>query len=213
MAQTEVKKILAPGARATRGHGFLEPFLARRRYRMAQSLIPSDRRNGCIVDIGCGSSPLFLATSGFAEKIGLDKSFNAGIIESFASPNLKLIEHDIEKVVELPLESNSCDVVTMLAVIEHIEPHRLKPLLAEIYRILKPGGVYILTTPAPWTDGLLRIMARMKLVSPAEIDEHKDAYDRASIFAMLAVAGFREENLQGGYFELGLNVWAAGTKA
>ena len=107
---------------------------------MAQSLIPSDRRNGCIVDIGCGSSPLFLASSDFAEKIGLDKSFNSGIIESFASPNFRLIEHDIEKVVELPLETNSCDVVTMLAVIEHIEPHRLKPLLAEIYRILKPGG-------------------------------------------------------------------------
>ena len=180
---------------------------------MAQSLIPSDRRNGCIVDIGCGTSPLFLASSDFAEKIGLDKSFNAGIIESFASSNLKLIEHDIEKVVELPLETNYCDVVTMLAVIEHIEPHRLKPFLAQIYRILKPGGVYILTTPAPWTDGLLRIMARMRLVSPAEIDEHKDAYDRSSILAMLMVAGFREENLQGGYFELGLNVWAAATKA
>jgi len=55
-------------------------------------------------------------------------------------------------------------------------------------------------------------MARMKLVSPAEIDEHKGAYDCASIFAMLVVAGFREENLQGGYFELGLNVWASATK-
>ncbi len=213
MAQTEVKNILAPGTRATRGHGFLEPFLARKRYRLAQSLIPSDRRNGCIVDIGCGTSPLFLASSDFAEKIGLDKSFNSGIVESFAGPNFRLIEHDIEQVGELPLDSNSSDVVTMLAVIEHVEPHRLKFLLAEIYRILKPGGVYILTTPAPWTDGLLRIMARMKLVSSVEIDEHKDAYDRASIFAMLVVAGFREENLRGGYFELGLNVWAAATKA
>jgi SAM-dependent methyltransferase len=180
---------------------------------MAQSLIPSDRRNGCIVDIGCGSSPLFLASSDFAVKIGLDRSFNSGIAESYASPNFRLIEHDIENVGELPLESNACDVVTMLAVIEHIEPHSLKPLLAEIYRILKPRGKYIMTTPAPWADRLLRIMARMKLVSPAEIDEHKDAYDRASIFAMLVVAGFREENLRVGYFELGLNVWAAATKA
>jgi SAM-dependent methyltransferase len=180
---------------------------------MAQSLMPSDRRNGCIVDIGCGTSPLFLASSDFAEKIGLDKSFNSGIVESFAGPNLRLIEHDIEELVELPLESTSCDVVTMLAVIEHIEPHRLKPVLAEVYRILKPGGAYILTTPAPWTDSLLRISARLKLVSSAEIDEHKDVYDRASIFAMLVIAGFREENLRGGYFELGLNVWATATKA
>ena len=37
----------------------------------------------------------------------------------------------------------------------------------------------------------------MKLVSPAEIDEHKDAYDRASILAMLVVAGFREREPTG----------------
>jgi SAM-dependent methyltransferase len=163
---------------------------------MAQSLIPSARRNGCIVDIGCGTSPLFLASSDFAEKIGLDKSFNAGIIESFASSNLKLIEHDIEKVVELPLESNSCDVVTMLAVIEHIEPHRLKSLLAEIYRILKPGGL-ILTTPAPWTDGLLRIMARMKLVSPRKSTSTKTLMI-AHPFLPCSWSRFREENLRGG---------------
>lgn len=180
---------------------------------MARSLIPSGHPKGRIVDIGCGMLPLFLASSDFAEKIGLDQSFNHSLAQSFTSPSFRLIEHDIEKVDELPLESNCCDAVTALAVIEHLEPDRLKPLFSEVHRILKPGGVYILTTPAPWTDGLLRFMARLQLVSPTEIDEHKGVYDRTSIFAMLVTAGFREERLRGGYFELGLNFWTVAIKS
>jgi SAM-dependent methyltransferase len=186
--------------------------LARRRYKVAQSLIPSDRRKGCIADIGCGTFPLFLAGIDFSEKIGLDKSFNSGVADSFTTPGFKLIEHDIEDGGGLPLKNNCCDVVTMLAVIEHIERSRLEGLLPEVYRILKPGGLYVVTTPAPWTDTLLRIMARLNLVSPAEIHEHKTLFDRASLLEMLAKAGFREENIRGGYFELGLNVWAVASR-
>jgi len=180
---------------------------------MAQSLIPLNHPKGCIVDIGCGRHPLFLASSDFADKIGLDKSFTSSVAQSISSDKFRLIQYDIEKDGNLPLKSNCCDIVTMLAVIEHLEPQRLNPLFAEVCRVLKPGGLYIITTPAPWTDGLLRNMAKLKLVSPAEIDEHKGAYDRTSIFAMLVTACFRKENLRGGYFELGLNVWAAATKA
>jgi len=180
---------------------------------MAQSLIPLNHPKGCIVDIGCGRHPLFLASSDFAEKIGLDKSFPSSDSQPISSDNIRLVRHDIEEDGNLPLKSNCCDVVTMLAVIEHLEPERLKPLFAEICRVLKPGGIYIITTPAPWSDTLLRTMAKLKLVSSAEIDEHKGVYDRTSIFAMLVSACFRKEHIRGGYFELGLNVWAAATKA
>ncbi len=179
---------------------------------MAQSLIPPDHRKGCIVDIGCGTLPLFLASSDFAQKIGLDKSFNSNIAQSFDSSGIELIEHDIEKVGELPLKDNCCDVVTMLAVVEHIERQQLERLLVQVYRILKPGGIYIVTTPAPWTDALLRIMARLNLVSAAEIHEHKALYGRTSLLAMLVRAGFRERGMRGGYFELGLNVWAVASR-
>jgi SAM-dependent methyltransferase len=180
---------------------------------MALSLIPPDYRKGCIVDIGCGTFPLFLASTDFAEKIGLDKSFNPSVAHALTSPSFRLVEHDIEKVEELPFGDSCCDVVTMLAVIEHLEPQRLERLFAEVYRILKPSGIYIITTPAPWTDRLLRIMARLRLASSAEIDEHKGCYDRASIFDMLATAGFRGESMRGGYFELGVNVWAVASRA
>ena len=46
-----------------------------------------------------------------------------------------------------------------------------------------------MTTPAPWTDKLLRIMARLHLVSQVEIDEHKDAYSKDRISKFLQEAG------------------------
>ena len=63
-----------PKERVTRGSGLLETFLARRRAEMANRLIPSISRAGCIADIGCGRHPYFLLNTIFSRKIGLDKS-------------------------------------------------------------------------------------------------------------------------------------------
>ncbi len=209
----EVNDILEPGTRATRGSGFLEPFLAHRRYLMAQSLIPSEYRKGCIVDIGCGTRPLFLAGSGFVNKIGLDKDFSSDSVSLFSSDNFRLIKHDLEKDAELPLEGNCCNAVTMLAVIEHLNAWQLPSLFAEVFRILKPGGICIVTTPASWTDGLLGIMSKLNLVSSTEIHEHKGLYDRGRILEMLMAAGFPRDGLRSGYFELGLNIWISAMRS
>jgi len=45
----------------------------------------------------------------------------------------------------LPYEENSFDLVTFTEVAEHLENHR--SIIREIYRVLKPGGMLILTTP------------------------------------------------------------------
>jgi len=58
----------------TRGSGLLEGFLARQRSRQARTLIPPSSGNGRVLDIGCGSYPLFLVGSEFAEKFGLEMS-------------------------------------------------------------------------------------------------------------------------------------------
>lgn len=50
-------------------HGPLDLWLARKRYRMAQELVSPVADRGRILDIGCGSYPLFLITTDFAEKI------------------------------------------------------------------------------------------------------------------------------------------------
>ena len=197
--------------RVTRGYGLLEGSLARQRSKTANQLIPSTHRSGRILDIGCGSHPLFLMETEFCEKYGLDKT--AGTLHSGSYENgLTIVNHDIEEVGSTPFDEEYFDIVTMLAVFEHIEPNRLVGLMKEVKRLLKPGGIFIMTTPAFWTDGLLRIMSKLKLVSPVEIEEHKAAYSHSKIASILLQAGFSKEGLQFGYFEIFMNIWTTAAK-
>jgi SAM-dependent methyltransferase len=184
----------------------LEGFLARLRCRRADSLIEPGLRNGRLLDVGCGSFPLFLTRCSFESKYGIDRvPRNNG-----ADPRLEginLVDFDLEAGSHLPFPDDYFDVITALAVFEHIDQERLVPLLSEVARLLKPGGQYIMTTPAPWTEGILATMARVRLVSSAEIDEHKGAYSRSEIREVLAEAGFESGAIRSGYFELFMNIW------
>ncbi len=211
-----------PEKNVTRGYGLLESFLAKQRIKIANKLIPSTHRNGRLLDIGCGNYPLFLLNSEFNEKFGIDKGIkeNYGLpVETivkdgnqFQNQKITIINYDIEGEDKIPFDSEYFDVVTMLAVFEHIEPEKLVKILSEIHTILKPGGIYIMTTPAIWTDRLLKVMAKLRLVSSVEIQEHKDAYNHSKISFILQKAGFLKEKLQFGYFEMYMNVWATATK-
>jgi hypothetical protein len=84
----------------------------------------------------------------FAEKYGLDRL--AGRAGHEPGPDvINRLDCDIETVDELPFEDEYFDVITMLAVFEHIEPQRLVRLVAEhkdayshakISAILQRGG-------------------------------------------------------------------------
>jgi SAM-dependent methyltransferase len=190
--------------------GLLEGFLSAQRGQMADRLVPPGRR-GRVLDIGCGEHPRFLMSTTFAEKYGLDRLVD-GQSDAARAHGITRMQCDIEIEERLPFDDGFFDVVTMLAVFEHIEPERLVRLVAEIRRILAPGGIYILTTPAVWTDGLLRVFAKLHLVNPVLLAEHKDAYSHAKIARILERGGFPRANMQFGYFELFMNVWATATK-
>lgn len=196
----------------TRGYGLLEGFLSQQRIKITEKLIPAHCRSGRLLDIGCGSHPAFLLSTKFANKYGIDKVVTSEQSNQLQKEQIQLIQHDSERELTLPFEDEFFDTVTMLAVFEHIEPHLIDQLILEIRRVLKPGGVYILTTPAVWADALLRFMARIKLVSSVEIDDHKDAYTHRRLARMLTNAGFPHKDLRLGYFECFLNIWAMAAK-
>jgi hypothetical protein len=79
-------------------------------------------------------------------------------------------------------------------------------------RLTAHWGVYVMTTPAYWTDGLLKLLARLGLVSHQEVDEHKGSYRHSEIEAILVDAGFGRDQIRLGYFEAGMNVWATAVK-
>ena len=195
----------------TRGHGLLEEFLAKKRGRVADGLIPLDYRNGRILDIGCGSFPVFLVNINFAEKYGLDK-ISGNYKNALQDHGISFLEYDIEYQNNLPYQDNFFNAITILAVFEHIEPKKTLAILNEIYRILKPGGICVLTTPSVWAVLPLKIMAKCGLVSSTELAEHKYAYKPSELIAIFEKTPFAKENLQLGYFELGMNIWITAKK-
>jgi len=193
----------AAATRPTRGAGLLEGFLARQRARQANRLIPSRLRGGRILDVGCGSFPYFLSHTSFREKLAIERRRPPD-----APEGIEWHELDLNRDAELPFEDGHVDVVTMLAVIEHLDPSALEGLLAEVHRVLAPGGRLIITTPAAWSDPLLRWMAGVGLVSAEEIDEHAFAYTHSLIGWYFGRAAFRRDGVRFGYFEMRLNLWA-----
>jgi SAM-dependent methyltransferase len=198
------------GGGLTRGKGVLEPFLARQRARIANQLITAEARGGRILDIGCGTFPYFLAHTAFAEKFAIDQ---LPMPEPVAA-GLQISSHalNLNEEPSLPFGDAFFRVVTLLAVVEHLSPDSMALLFREVFRVLQPGGRVIMTTPAAWSDGLLRMMARLRLVSAEEIEEHSFAYTLPLIGWYFGQAGFKMRTVRFGYFELMLNMWGTADK-
>jgi SAM-dependent methyltransferase len=177
------------------------------RARKANQLIPAHARTGRILDVGCGSFPYFLSHTAFQEKFALDR-----VVPQNPSPDIQWHNSDLNKDTHLPFEDQFLDVVTMLAVVEHLDPTKLVHLLSETYRVLKPGGMVVITTPAAWSDGLLHLMTRVNLVSAEEIEEHAYAYTLPILGWYFGRAGFPHELMKFGYFEFWLNMWTTAVR-
>ncbi len=202
-----IEKRANPAGSVTRGHGLLEPLLARLRANKVNRLIPSSLRAGRILDIGCGSFPYFLSHTYFQEKFAIDQVKPRSEYRDIEWHTLDLNANPV-----LPFEDNHFSVVTMLAVVEHLDPAKMVEVFREIHRTLQPGGVVVLTTPAAWSDRILRIMAHLRLVSPEEINEHVFAYTLPLLGWYFGKAGFEMQKNRFGYFEFLLNMWATAEK-
>ena len=184
----------------TRGEGRLEGFLARWRMRRALSVIqPSP--GGAVLDIGCGSHPLFLLEAPFGVKVGLEQFPPAVVPEG-----IEILHHPLSGDARLPFSDAHFDCVVSLAFLEHLEPESLPSLLCEARRVLKPGGQFVATTPHAFADGVLRVLARVNLVSREEIEEHKSRFRRGRLRELFRGAGFAPEKIAISGFQLGMNI-------
>lgn len=196
----------------TRGKGLLDEFLSKQRSKIANRLIPKECRKGFLLDIGCGPYPFFLINTEFSIKYGLDKTSRTQNKNLFDVKNISIIHYDIEEHNTLPFDNEYLDVVTMLAVIEHLEPENSINILKEIYRILKTNGLLVMTTPAGWTNSILKVMAKVGLISKIEIHEHKDIYTHRKLASILQLGNFSKDKIKYGYFEMFANLWLVAKK-
>jgi len=176
------------------GYTLFDRFLAWCRFREA---LPHVRPLARVCDIGCGMEARFLDYA--RERIG----FGVGIddrIAATASTGRSLIRGDITQ--GLPFRSACFDHVVLLAVLEHLNQPR--PVLAEIFRILTPGGSLIMTWPAAAIDPLLHVLERVGVVcKELGIQEHQPRIPLPLLRSMLGEIGFTGSRHR--TFEFGLN--------
>jgi ubiquinone/menaquinone biosynthesis C-methylase UbiE len=114
-----------------------------RRYEFALPYVRGVR----VADISCGSGygSYELAVRGKASTVvGVDISETAieYAREHYRAPNLRFETGDATGLV---FEEESFDVITSFETIEHI--HRFKDYLDELYRVSRPGGTCLISTP------------------------------------------------------------------
>ncbi len=118
-------------------------FVARRR--MVRSLIQryAAKSEGLkVLDAGCGTGGTLSALGGLGELWGCDISADA--LEMCAARGLTQLRQS--RVEQLEFEDQSFDVVVSCDVLEHVAEH--ETAMAEMARVLRPGGICVLTVPA-----------------------------------------------------------------
>ncbi len=162
-------------------HIFIQPFFFIRKGINKSIRELSPQCNGKVLDFGCGGKPYAQYFTHADEYIGLD-------IENPGHPHLNEHIDIFYDGKNIPFAENTFDSVFSSEVFEHV--FNLEEILAEIYRVMKPGGRLLFTCPFAWP-------------------EHEVPYDfaRYSSFGIKHIiekAGFKikEQQKSGHFFEV-----------
>jgi ubiquinone/menaquinone biosynthesis C-methylase UbiE len=126
-----------------------------------------------LLDVGCGE--------GHYVRDAIEEGIDAyGIdISSYALENaLDTVKERISfgSITQIPFADYEFDVMTAFDVIEHIHPKDTLKAVAEIRRVLKPGGIVIMTTPSSsfgdWVSDLTHINVRPPKFWRLILEEH-----------------------------------------
>lgn len=141
------------------------------------------------LEVGCGDAVLTKKAAPFiAQAVGVDVTDR--LADEHVPDNFKLVLSD---GITLPVESDTVDVVLSNHLIEHMHPDDVAPHLAEVLRVLKPGGRYACATPN-------------RLNGPHDISVffgyeaagfHLQEFDHRSLALTLGQAGFKNLSAMG----------------
>ncbi len=145
-----------------------------------------------ILDVGCGSGENSVALAARGHRLsGIDLSPTA--IERYRHHGFEGRAGNLETGIDYP--ESSFDLAFCSEVIEHMNsPERLA---AEMFRVLKPGGMLVLSTPnsAFWLYRLFGLFGYT--VSELQHPKHFQFFSRRSLDRLLRGAGFAPSRLFG----------------
>ena len=157
----------------------VQRFWQRRRYAIVLGFLGHAER---VLDLGCGSSKILEA---LPHAVGLDLNFKP--LRFRARTNRLLVNGDIGA---LPFRPGAFGAVVCSEVLEHVPAH--PALLAEMRRVLAPGGTLVVGTPdyGRWQWRWIEWWYK-RLLPGAHGHHHVERYTEASLRARLGEAGFR----------------------
>jgi len=171
----------------------LDRFLQRWLITKVRPFIPKGAR---VLDIGCGDGALFrLCRRQIRQGIGLDPALTSPLKEE----HFELIPG---RFPEALTETEPFDVITILAVLEHIPESQLAPFAENCARILKPGGLLIITTPSLFVDHILNLLLALRIIDGMSLEKHYgfDPQQTPEIFSVPGLTLVKTTK-----FQLGLN--------
>ena len=116
------------------------------RYRQFYKFFPANRQH--VLDLGCN-----IGRGGWVLK-KLDRSLQISGLDCVKDRLTRIPEGIYNKTIyglstDIPVASNTYDVVVAGEILEHLYPADIDETLMEIFRVLKVGGRLLLTTPNP----------------------------------------------------------------
>ena len=167
---------------------FLSRYTRRLRPETNARLLRQTRRwkkNGKLVDFGCGDASFIERASRYFEVTGIELSLRLAEMSRQRMPGGKILEGPVTKVADTELPAEEFDVVTQFGYIEH----EWQPLdgLRSAFRVLKPGGVTLIKTPnyASWNRHIMGMDW-----CGYHIPAHCNYFTPATLAEMLRRAGF-----------------------
>ncbi len=155
-------------------------FISRRLDEIFESFAPH-RKSNRLLDVGCGAGSLLEA----ARRAGWDAEgteVSRPAVEHVRAEGFKVFHGEL---AEANYPEGHFDVVTASEIIEHV-PEPL-PMLKEIARILRPGGLFWATTPHGRGLSARVLGIRWSTVSPPE---HLQLFTLGGVRGLLRDAGF-----------------------
>ncbi|MDD2857177.1 MAG: class I SAM-dependent methyltransferase [Candidatus Nanopelagicales bacterium] len=164
-------------------------------YAWLRSALPASP--GHVLDIACGSAPLRSLLEGAKTYLGIDRSHE----ELALARELGRGPVALADATCLPIEDSSVDVVICSMAIMLLDP--IDVALAEVARVLRPGGTLATIRPVAWPVVPSDLMRGLTVVSGLRhLPEMPQRFGRSRFARMLAEAGLTvtaDEGLRFGY--------------
>jgi SAM-dependent methyltransferase len=168
--------------------------LQRWRIRQAAGFINAGDR---LLDIGTADGALFSMVGGLGDSVGMDPELDFEATTERAG--VRFYRGLFPEALPAPM---TFDVITMLAVLEHIPPGEQAALARACALHLNPGGRLVITVPSPEVDYILAVLKALRVIHGMSLEQHY-GFDVRSVPEIFSAPGL--ELAARRRFQCGLN--------